>query len=416
MSLAEGVQARVAYKKYATGVISSNSQPVSTVDPGVSSAKVLRRVTSTLKLAKDTYQSNEVRADRQIADFRHGVKRASGGIVSGEFSPGTYWDFFEAVLRGTAASAVSLTESDLTSLAASNSGSTLTAASGDPVALGLRIGSIVRASDLSETANNSKNFTITGFGGTSNRQMSVYPAPTDMSADTAFTLAEVGKSLFAPSSGFVSRKFAIEHFFEDVSLARLFTEVRADGFNVQLPASGLSTVDFTGMGRDMEVYEGTDSPFFTSPTAANTNGIFAAVNGLLRVGGTRVGVVTGLNIQAQLAASSDPVVGQNYVPEVFLGRLNVTGQATVMLEDATFINYFKDETEVSLLALLTSTSADASPATSIYLPRIKFGDADVPVQGEGGQILTMPFQALKGLGTTAGEDATTIRIHDSEAV
>lgn len=414
MSLAEGVQARVAYKAYSTGVITAGTLPTSSSDPGAASAQTLRRVSSSLKLEKETYQSNEIRPDRQIADFRHGVKRVTGGL-SGEYSPGTYWDLFEAALRGTAAAAVSGSQSDFTSVTADNTASTFTFSGGDPVTKGFRIGSIIRFTNLLDDDNNSKNFLITGFSGASNRVMAVYPAPDTMTADSAFTVAEIGQSLFMPASSFVSRKFAFEHYFEDIDIARLFTECRVEGFNIQLPPTGLATVDFSVMGRDMEVYTAGSAPFFTSPTAADTNGIFAAVNGLLQVGGSTVGLVTGLNIQLALNASSDPVVGQSFVPEIFLGRANVSGQATVMLQDATFINYFKNETEVALLAFLTSNTDDDSPAASIYLPRIKFGDADIPLDGEGGQIITMPFQALKYASAGGGIEATTIRFHDTQA-
>src|SRR5262245_49358224 len=143
MTIAENVSARVAYKAYATGVISSNSQPVSSVDPGATGAQALRRVTSTLKLGKDTYTSAEIRTDRQISDFRHGIKRATGGIISGELSPGTYWDFFEASLRGTAAVAATASQTDFTSVSADNATSKFTFTAGNP-ATKFRIGSIVR--------------------------------------------------------------------------------------------------------------------------------------------------------------------------------------------------------------------------------------------------------------------------------
>lgn len=414
MSLAEGVSARVSIKAYATGVISANSQPTSSSDPAVGSAQVLRRVSSSLKLSKDTYQSAEIRADRQIADFRHGVKRV-GGSISGEFSPLTYWDLFEASLRATAAAAVTADESDLTSAAADNATSKFTFAGGNPVTEGFRVGSIIRFAGLSETANNSRNFVITAFGGTSNREVTVYPAPTSHSADTEFDVSEVGQTLSAPSSSFVSRKFGIEHYFEDIDIAQLFTECRVGGFTLQLPATGLATVEFPFMGRDMEVYTAGSAPFYTSPTAAGTDGIFAAVNGLLRVGGSTVGVITGLNIQLDLSPSSDPVVGQNFVPEIFLGRTNVTGQFTAMLEDATFINYFKNESEIDILAYLTTTNDANAPACSIHLPKIKVGDADIALQGEGGQSITLPFQALKYTGSTAGVENTTIRLCDTQA-
>src|SRR4029077_11937898 len=111
-------------------------------------------------------------------------------------------------------------------------------------------------------------------------------------------------------------------------------------------------------------------------------------------------------------------VGQNFVPEVFLGRVNATGQATVMLEDSTFLHYFKNESEISILTYLTTTSAPDSPSASIYLPRVKFGDAAVGMSGEGAQIITMPFQALKSRQTeaTTGIPNTTVRFTDSEVV
>lgn len=419
MSLAEGVSRSIIYKQYATGVITANTQAVSATDPAVSGGKILRRVSSTIGLKKDTYQSNEVRSDRQIQDFRHGVKRVSGSI-SGEMSPATYFDFIEASLRATKSSAVSLSNTGLTSATSDNTTSSFTFGGGDPVALGLRTGDVIRFTGLAATANNSTNFLITGFSGGSNRTVSVYPAPTtDAVADTTFSLTSngaTGKAVYAPSSSFTSRKFAFEVNSSDLDQSELYTECRIGGFNLQLPATGMGTIEIPVMGRDQEIYSGASAPFFTSPTAATTTGCIAAVNGLLRVGGSTVGVVTGMNISLNLNPSSDAVVGQNFVPEIFLGRANVTGQMTAFLQDATFLNYFKNETEVSVLAYLTTSSAAAAPAITVYMPRVKVGGADVGTTGEGGQSITMPFQALKADGLTAGDEATTIRIVDTEAV
>jgi hypothetical protein len=418
MSLAEGVARSIVYKAYATGVISANTQPVSTVDPAVGSAKILRRVSSTLKLAKDTYQSAEIRSDRQIQDFRHGVKRVTGSI-SGELSPATYWDFFEAVCRGTKSSAVSLSQADVTDIVSDSSTSTFTVSSGNPVTLGIRTGDILRFASLSTAANNATNFLVTGFSTANNRTIHVYPAPTTNAvADNAFTVTTngtSGKAVYVPSSSFVSRKFGFEINSSEIDVSQLYTECRIGSVAVSLPATGMGTIEVGVMGRDMEIYEDGAAPFYTSPTAATTTGCIAAVNGLLRVGGSTVGVVTGLSINMDLSPSSDAVVGQNFVPEIFLGRANVTGQMTAFLQDATFLENFKDEDEISVLAYMTTSSAVNSPALSIYLPRLKLGDADVGTTGEGGQQITMPFQALKADGLTAGDDATTIRFVDTEA-
>jgi len=416
MSLGQGVDARVTYKGYATGAITSNSQPTSSSDPAATGGQILRRTGCTLDLAKDTYQSNEIRADRQIGDYRHGVKRVQGSLT-GELSCGTYFDLIEAAMRGTKASAVAKSEAELTSVAMDGTLSTITYGGGNPVTEGFRVGDVKRFTNLATAANNSTNFLILGFSGASNRVMSVYPAPTTMTADTAFNVTTVGKSIYVPSSSFVARKFGVEVYHQDLDLHRFFTECRVGGLKLGLPATGMTTIEIPMIGRDMETASGASSPFFTAPTAATTTGLLAAVNGLLRVGGSTVGVVTGLSIDMNLNPQADAVVGQNFVPEIFLGRANVTGQVQAFLEDFTMLNYFKNETEVEILAYLTASSDIAAQAMTIHLPRNKFGDADIGLQGEQGIPISMPFQSLKyeTSTATAGIEQTTIRICDTQA-
>jgi hypothetical protein len=415
MPLAEGVAARVVYKAHSTGVITPGSEPVLATDPAATGGQILRRVSSSLALAKDTYQSAEIRADRQIADFRHGVKRVQGNI-SGELSPLTYGAFFEAASRGTWAAAVTADQTDFTSVTADNATSKFTFAGGNPVTKGYRVGMVIRFSDLLDADNNSKNFVILSFGGSNNREVTVYPAPDDMTADSAFSLTSVGKSLITPASSQVSRKFLFEIWNQDTDDARLFSECRCGGFNVQLPPTGIGTVDFDFMGRNMTIVSDSSAPFFGSPSAETTTRLLASVNGLLRVDGTTQAVITGLTLQATLSPSADPVVGSNLVPEIFLGRFNLTGQMTAFFEDPTLINAFINESEVQILAYLTGSNDDAAQAMTFLMPRVKLGGADLPTQGEGGQQITLPFQALKyeTAVATAGIENTTIQICDTE--
>jgi hypothetical protein len=416
MPLAEGVSARISYKFYASPVIVPGVPAISATDPGASGGQILRRVSSTLAFKKDTYQSNEIRSDYQIADFRHGVHRVDG-MVSGELSPHSYQSLFEASLRGNWVPAVSSSNTVLTSMTADGTASTLTFAGGDPVAAGLRVGMGIRFSGLTATANNGTNFVITGFGGTTNRTVSVYPPPTTHAAETTFTLSSVGSVLSIPSVNQARRKIAVEIYNSDVDIARLFTECRVGGFALKLPATGMSTIDFNFTGRDMELYTDVNAPFFTAPSPPSSTGLLAAVNGLLRVDGTNIAVITGLDITHTLTLTGDPVVGSNFVPEIFAGRSNVTGQMTAFFNDPTLINDFKNESEIQILAFLTTSSAPNSPAMSFFLPRVKLSGADLATTGEAGQIITIPFQALKYETTpiaTSGIDNTTIQIWDSE--
>lgn len=417
MALSEGVQSTLRYKFYASGAMTPSAEPAIATEPAASGGRLLRRVSTTLNLRKSTYASSEIREDRQVGDFRHGGRRVEGGI-SGEFSPATYFDFIEAAHRDTATAAnLSTTQAAITSLAADNAASTLTFGGGDPVTIGFRVGDVIRATNLTGAGipNNGRNFTILGFGGTSNRTITVSPAPTTHTAITTVTVTRPGRTTIVPATGHVSRRVAIEDHATDLDLSRLFTECRVSGYRIGLPAEGMATFETMLMGRGMQVLTGASAPFFTAPSAITTTGIGAAANGLIRVGGTTVGVVTGIELSLAMEAEAPSVVGQLFPPEIFLGTANITGTLTALFEDEILLNNYLNEDEISVLVRVDAGGGVAPEAVSIFLPRIKFTGGDVQRSGQGAQPISLPFQALRFLGATAGVDATTIRIHDTAA-
>lgn len=68
--------------------------------PATPAFKPIRHTGTTLAMTKESLQSEEVRDDRQIADFRHGAYQ-TGGDISIELSYGSFDDLLEAVLGGT---------------------------------------------------------------------------------------------------------------------------------------------------------------------------------------------------------------------------------------------------------------------------------------------------------------------------
>ena len=92
------------------------------------------------------------------------------------------------------------TETDFTSVTATNSTSKITLGGGNPVTEGLKVGDEITFANLSVAGNNTA-FVITAFGGTSNRELTVSPAPTDMTADTAFTMTVTSLTFDAVSEG-----------------------------------------------------------------------------------------------------------------------------------------------------------------------------------------------------------------------
>lgn len=415
MTIAEGVQTTVRYKANSSGAIVANALADTTTIPGTSGGQLLRRVSSTLDLQRNNYAATEIRSDRQEVDSRLGTGHVQGDI-SGELSPATYFDFIEAAHRDTKVAALTLDNTGLGTCTGSHSGSTFAFSTGDPVALGLFVGDVIRFANLSVSADDATNFTIISFGGTTNETVTVTPAPTDQTADVAWSLTRVGKTTIVPSTGHVSRLFTFEHYGADTDYGQLFVENRITKYALNLPATGLATITVSVMGRWAYDLSGASAPYFTAPSTETTTTLTAAVNGILMLNGTQVGTVTGAQITNEMAPTVGEVIGQNFPAAISLGHSMVTGQVTAYLDGSTIPALFKGETECQLLLQLNASSAVNSPIISIFLPRIKFTGAPSPVQGEGLQTITAPFRALKYTAAAVpGYPATTIRIQDSEA-
>jgi hypothetical protein len=177
----------------------------------------------------------------------------------------------------------------------------------------------------------------------------------------------------------------------------------------------MATIEFPVMGLDMQTGV---AEYFTTPAAAASGGILAAVNGVLAISGTVVGIVTGLTININgNYTKPGGVVGANVDPDVYPGVLEVSGQVTVLFDSATYRNLFINETEASLSVALTANNTPNSPFTAFNMSRVKFSGATKD-DGTAGLTLTMPFTALENTsgGTGTANTQTTISIQDSAFV
>lgn len=403
MALATGVFKQLAYKAETTYGTA----------PGASGAQSLRRVTSTLDLTKDTYESNEIRTDQQMADFRHGVKRVTG-TISGELSPKTYADFIAAALRRAFTAGVSVTGATIT-ISGTGPTYTVSRSAGSWLTDGVKKGKVGRlTAGTFNVANLNKNLLITAVTATDltvrvlNKSALVAEGPI-----SSATFAVSGKETFAPLSGHTSDSFSIEHWFSDISASELYTGCKVNQVALKLPPTGLATIDIGITGQDS-----TDaaSQYFTSPTAATTTGLTAAVNGVIVLGGVAVAEVTGLDLTLSSALSGDPVVGNDVVPNQFPGRIKANGQVTAYFKDSTYRAAFKNETEVDIMVALTTDNTASADFVAITLARIKLGGSSKN-DGEGGIVQTIPFQALLATAGGAGTaiEKTTMVVQDSAA-
>lgn len=405
MGAASGSFKQVTYKGEGTyGQVAAATGPV---------GQSLRRVTSTIDLAKDTYQSNEMRPDFQVADFRHGLRKV-GGPINGELSAKTYADFIAAVLKKDFVAGVSINGLSITVGGAAGAW-TIARAAGSWLADGVKIGDVVRLpAGAFNAANLNKNILVTALTGP--QITGVVLNGSNLVAEgpiASATLTVIGKKTMVPQTGHTDKSFSIEHWYPDVPASEVFTGCKPTKVSFNLPATGMATIGIEFAGKD--AIPG-NAQYFTTPAAVTTTGTMAAVNGVLRIGNAGTVAVTGLSIEITVAQSGEPQVGANTVSAQTSGRVIVTGQFTAVFDSVALRDAFYNETELGLYGVFTANNAADADFIAISLPRIKPGGAGKD-DGEKTLIQTVPFQALLNIygGAALATDLTTIAIQDSAA-
>jgi len=405
MTISKGVSKVLSYRKEAAWGV-----PVAGAG-----GKQLRRVTADFNLSKETYESAEIRTSRLVSDFRHGI-RSAAGTLNGELSPNTYSDFMQSIVARdfTAVTAV-------TGLAFAVAGPalglyTLTRATGTWLTSGIQVGQVVRVTAATganaDTLN--KNLQIASMSALVLTVAVVNgsiltAAPTV----TAATIVPTGKLTFTPLTGHTDDSYSVEEFYPDVAQSAVYSGLKVNSMAASLPASGLATIDFGFMGKDLTV-KGT-SQYFTSPTALGTDSILAAVSGMLLVNGLPVALVTSADFTIDRAMENASAIGSNSIVDVFTGTITATGSLSLYFQDVTFRDYFDNETPVSLSLVLAANSTATSPFLGFTFQKVKFSEFSL-ADSQLGLTASTSFTALENDVTTVGLIASLVTIQDSTLV
>jgi hypothetical protein len=345
----------------------------------------LRHTGSSLVLSKDTFQSSELRSDRQISDFRHGNKRSQGDI-NFELSYGEYDPFIAAGLCGTWQTATSVSGTDIKCNKTLNKIYTTTTTFTSKFSNG----DVIYASGF------------TASGGANNQ---IYVISTV--AATSLTLATIPNSIAAteigtktvkltrqPSvkAGITKTSFTIERKFGDIAKYGRFTGCMVSSFSLSVKPNAIVSGTFSIIGKNAS-YAGT--ALDSSPTASQTNSPFDGFTGYIYEGGQQIALITGIDLRLDNTANANFVIGSPLASSVTLGRSNLTGTITAYFQDMTMLNKFINETESSV-ELYLGGGTHGSRSYRIYIPRLKYGSADNSVTGEGPIEMRMDFQGLRG--------------------
>lgn len=404
MTIAQGTAKQVRYKRQGSkGALA-----------GTSGGQVIRRETAFFELQKEAYTTeSEITTKRQVTSSRHGVKLVNGSL-KGILSPGTYSDWLSALLMRDFAAVSALTGLSLT--IAGSGPYTITRGTGDFLAGGIKIGMVVRLTAGSFTAGNlNNNLFVTGVTATV-LTVTVLNASA-LTAEGPIATATVtvpGKVTYVPDTGHNNIYYTVEEWYPDAAVSERNLDVKITSADIALPGSGNSTINFAATGLDQSR---DTTAYLTAPTAETTTDALAAANGVLLVGGTAVAVVTDLQIKLDGKGNpADGVVGTNIRPDVFMGKLMVSGSFTAYFEGGTIPALFTNETATSIVSALSAGSAANADFMTLAITAVKL-NSSTPDDAENGLKRTYSFVGTYNSagGAALANTATSVQIQDSQA-
>lgn len=381
---------------------------------GTSNGQIQRRNSGKFALKKDAYTTEaEMTEKQQLLSNRHGAQLVDGSI-DGILSPGTFSDLLSSVLRKDFAAVTAITGAGLT-IAGAGPTYTVTRAAGSFLTDDIKVGHVVRLTvGALNAANISKNLLVTAVVAAALTVMPVNGVALVAEGPIAgCTVTVQGKVSMVPATGHTTHYYTVEDWNPSVPFSTRNRDVRFGAANLSLPGSGNATIALTAQG----LAQTTDSAvYFTAPTAETTSDALVAASGLLLVNGVSQAIVTDLSISIDgKLQPADPVVGSNTRPDIFRGKVTVTGSFTAYFDSATLYDLFVAETEISLLQVLTAGTEAAAEFMAFTLPAIKLNSADGD-DAETGQKRTYSFTATyNDVAVDTATEATSILVQDSLA-
>lgn len=315
------------------------------------------------QLSKNAVTSALVRQDGQQFRGRHGSRRTSGTYAS-EIGIGRSDPIWEALFRSTwSAANLTITQAAMTSV--TTGANTIVAGSGDWIAEGLRVGDVIRATGLTDAANNDQNLRIVGL--TTSTITVAETLVVNAVADTSFSIVRPGRVLLNGDAGSLTKTyFTIEEHAYDLDASELYSDCRWSRGMLRMAPDGNLDCEFgwTGTGAMQVMKDGT-APHFTSPTDP-TSLTLVATDAVIRLGTDDLLDLTSFDFTMDLQpAAPNTIRKDGLAPDVFLGTLQASMNMTMLLADLEMLAAFEEETQLSLH--LVASENEVSPADFVAL-------------------------------------------------
>jgi len=373
--------------------------------PATPPFKVIRHTGMTLGVQRGSLQSEELRKDRQISDFRLGAISVAGDI-STELSFASFDDFLEGVTMGTWTPKATKTAS---TISAASSDSSFSDSGNGFVTAGFQVGDIVKTSSFTNAANNGT-FRVASVAAGKITVTDPDEGAVVLVIEAAGTPRTVATTETVLKAGTTRRSFSVLRQYTDIDPTgegcpfHLFKGIEFNTLALSVNPTAIVTAVFGVLGREGVTPANTAPEGSTFGTALATTPL-DAFTGELKSGSSVVGTVTEFSISLENGLEARNVVGSKLTLKPSVGRSNLTGSATVYFEDASFVKKFINEEDSSLSIELPD---GAGNSYIVSIPRFKFTGGQPDVSGQGSITLSMPFQAI--LDQATGSNIVISRI------
>jgi len=183
--------------------------------------------------------------------------------------------------------------------------------------------------------------------------------------------------------------FTIERAFTDIGKFEVFNGCQVSTLTLEVQTNAMVTGTIGIIGNGVVFAE---QPLSETVEPAPTYEPFDGFTGELREAGIDISVITSITINLDNGIQPAFVLANKFAEDLVSGRINVTGTVSAYFKDLGLLKKFVDEEESSIQLILVDSRTKAS--YRITLPRIKYSGGSNSVEGEGGIVLDMPFQAL----------------------
>jgi hypothetical protein len=364
-----------------------------------------------LTLNRGVIQSNERRPDG-MRPMGHLGGKSVGGSYNCELTSGGFIDsLLEAMMRTTWSAVLNINAAAMSAATFTTTANTLVASAGSFITLGIKVGDLVSlTADPSVAGNVGIRLRVTNVTAT---VLTFAGTPLTANAVARAITAVRHKKLTTVGTP-VRYSYSIDQYDEDIDQTQLFLGCRLVGMSISFRPNAMATASFTFMGMDHTILATAASPYFTSPTV--TTGLaLVADDSAIRFNGVDVVKFTGLDLNFQIAAAGQPVIGSVVSPDVFDNDMTVTGSISGIREDLAKLSLYEAETEFELSVVLQEPLASQPPALAIYLPRVKLSSAEAAfLGGDGPKIETFNLMVGPHAGSTI-IDASAVNILSTAA-